>query len=151
MGEELGIGPALPILIGLLDPRPQASAPEVRGGSDCAVNQLAMHTYAAAALRAVDRPLPAMAKFYSSAEIAHLAGLALQTVVLKPWGWKALSRTDFYTVAADLLREKVVPRGAVGILVYLFCASSPRDPQRLAMARKFLGLGFLQYVLDRLQ
>jgi hypothetical protein len=150
LGEELGVGPALPILIGLLDPRPQASAPELGPRSDSAVNQLAMHAYAAAALRAVDLPLPPMGKFYSSAEIAHLAALALQTIVFKPWGWKALSQTDFYTVAADLLKEKTLPRGAFGVLVDLFVASSPRDPQRLAMAMKFLGLGFLQYLLDRL-
>ncbi len=150
LGEEMGIGAALPIVVGLLDPRPQATAPELQAPSDNAVAQLAKHTYAAAALRAVDLPLPPMGKFYSSAELSHSARLALQTILFMPGGWKALSRAGFATVAGDLLKEKVLPPAAVGLVAAVFGSHDPEDPEKLAMARKFVGLGFLQYVLDHL-
>jgi hypothetical protein len=148
MDEEMGIGPALPVVIRLVDPRPHETTPELRALPEAAVAGLAMHTYAAAACRAVDRPLPPMGKFYSSAELSYSAGLALQAIMSKPWGWEALSRAGFYTVAANLFEEKVVHSGLVSVVADLFYHDRPKDPQRLALARNFLGLGFLQYLLE---
>jgi hypothetical protein len=152
LGEEMGIGRALPVVVHLLDPRPREAAPDLRAPAGAAqgsaVIRLAMRTFAGAAYRALGRPSPPIGKFYSSAELSHLAGLALQTIVLKPWGWEALARAGFYTVAANLLQEKVVPWGVVGAIADLFRNDRPEDPQRLALARKFLGLGFMQYLLD---
>jgi hypothetical protein len=149
--EETGVGEALPFVVGLLDPRPQADTPELRKPRDAAVVQLAEHIYAAAAVRGGDLHLPPMGKFYSSAELSLSAVMAVQTVMSEPWACEALSRAGFYTVAADLLQEKALSPGAVATVAKLFSTSGDdsHDPQRLALARRFLGLGFLQYLLDR--
>jgi hypothetical protein len=148
MEEQMGIGAALPAVVGLLDPRPQPNAPEVGRPRDAAVAQLARQTYAAAALRAAGG-LPPMGKFYSSAELSYSAALAVQTVMEKPWAAEALSHAGFYPLAADLLEERILPRGMFATVADLFANDRPLDPQRLALAREFLGLGFLQYLLDR--
>jgi hypothetical protein len=84
--EELANGPALPIVVSLLDPRPGVTAPELPCPQDRMVGDLAGQTYAAAALGAMDLPLPPMGKFYSRAEIAYAAGLAVRAILSKALG-----------------------------------------------------------------
>jgi hypothetical protein len=150
MSEDLCDGQALPLVVGLLDPRPQGSGPELRSLDDPGVIQLAARTHSAAATRAAEVPLPSMGRFNSSAELSSMAALTLQAVAASPRGWKALSQAGFYTLVGDLLKEGIIPRPAIIIVGDIFRREGVQDQQRLDLARKFLGLGFLQYLLDRI-
>jgi hypothetical protein len=148
--EELSDGQALPLIIGLLDPRPQGTGPGLPWLDDPVVAELAACTYTAAATRAAEAPLPPIARFNSSAELSERAGRALQAIMLSPGGLKVLMHAGFYNAAADLLQDKVIPPAAVLIVGALFCRDGVQDQQRLTLARKFVGLGFLQFLLDQI-
>jgi hypothetical protein len=150
MSEDLCDGQALRLMVGMLDPRPQGSGLELQSLEDPVVIQLAARTHSAAATRAAELPLPSMGRFNSSAEISSMVALTLQAVRPSSRGWKALSQAGFFTLVGDLLKEGIIPRPAIIIIGDMFRCEGVQDQERLDLARKFLGLGFLQYLLDRI-
>lgn len=155
--EELCNGPALGVMISQLDPRPRTSpgGPSeepnyypLAGLPDLSGSDLAKSAYAIAVARAGKSPVPHVEVFRSYAEVAEAAGRTLTTLKAEPWGFQALLRAGFYETAAELMEDKLLPRGAVTILGRLFCREEPADPQRLALARQFLSASFLNYLCE---
>lgn len=153
MLEELRDGPTLPLIIGLLDPRPRADASDTGITKERSVANLAARTCAFVAASGGELPLPSVSTFHTSAEIADRAGLTLLRIAARPWSFHVLAKEGFYTLAAELLEEKILPRGAAGVLGFLFSredavVAPALGPLKRDLAEKFLAGGYLQYLLD---
>ncbi len=95
--------------------------------------------------------MPPVGIFNGSAELAEKAGKVLQAIMASPGGCNVLFQAGCYNAVGNLLKDKILPLSAVVIIGYLFRGEGAQDRQLLTLARMFLGLGFLQYVLDRIE
>jgi hypothetical protein len=154
MDDEGCRGPAVSLIVGMLDPRPGADACEIGSLKDPVLSDLAARARAAVAARAGEGPLPSMGKFNSAAELADVAGCAVLGIKTNPWGFGVLADKGFYELAMELLEDDILPRGAVKVLEFLYYPKEPmiseeQEPLRVKLAWQFLAAGFMRFLLDR--